>query len=299
MKRTGIIGLGTVSGYYADGLCNSFLSLVSVCDLDENAPCRAVYENLPFYTDFEEMIDKEKLEFVIIATTPKSHFEIAKTCIEKGVGVICEKPAMLSMSEYDTILALAKEKGVVFRVMYHFQTAFEVLEFNRRFVPDKISEIKVMITDPYTLGGNSIAPEKQALCGAWLDSGVNALSMIKCWLAFEKVEVLSTKTERCRETNLPIYVAVTLLIDDVPVSITIDWRVRKSYKASTLIFDGEPMVLDSTNQKIVYQGEEYGGSKRERLATHYYNYFKNYKGESDEEAERKIQEALFFVNDAL
>ncbi len=300
MKRAGIIGLGVISKYYKAGLeASPFLELVSVCDLCEDAPSRAVYSHLSFYTDFINMIEQEKLEYVIISTNPAAHYEIARRCIQMGVSVILEKPAVTDMEQYDELLRLSKEKGVVFDVMYHFQRAAEMIEFEKRFDPGRISSVKIDIMDPYSSDGKSIIPERRNMGGAWLDSGVNALSVLKCWLAFDKVELLECKAERCSETSEPIFVKAELLIDGVRVGISVDWRQGINYKVSNLVYDGKPMTVNSSEQKIRYDGKEYDCSGMQRLQAHYYGYFKNFKGESDGQGSRKINELLLFINRAL
>ena len=82
--------------------------LVAVADPfeDKAETIRARYEVGSAYTDFEEMIRKEELDILCIATRPGPHAEIAVFAAESGVrGIVCEKPLCNSMRQADDMLA--------------------------------------------------------------------------------------------------------------------------------------------------------------------------------------------------
>ena len=64
------------------------------------------------YTDYKEMLDKEKPELVAICTESGRHGQIALDCIDAGCNVIIEKPIALSLAEADKIIKRAEEKKV-------------------------------------------------------------------------------------------------------------------------------------------------------------------------------------------
>ena len=151
MKKTGLIGLGTISQYYINGLKeSSVLDLIATCDLNENAFSKPLFSNHRFYKDYKLMIENEELEYIIISTPPNSHFEIAKYALEHNVNVLIEKPATTSLEELEYLLELSKKKKLIFHVMYHWQNGTEVIKFNDLFEKNKIQEIKTTVLDPYS-----------------------------------------------------------------------------------------------------------------------------------------------------
>src|ERR1043165_1790051 len=52
-----------------------------------------------FYTDFEEMLDKEKPDLVSIVTPPNFHFPMTMAALSRGIHVLCEKPFALDQEE--------------------------------------------------------------------------------------------------------------------------------------------------------------------------------------------------------
>ena len=297
MKKIGIIGLGVIAKNYLRALqASPYLQLVAVSDVNEQAKCRPLYKDYPFYTDYLQMIERERLDFVLIATPPATHYEIAKACMQANVNIIMEKPAVLHLERYDELLDIAKNRGLEFEVMYHFQNGSETLAFLQSYDACKISAIRVHIQDHYSLDGKTIMEDRRILQSAWLDSGVNALSQIKLFLPFEKVTFVDRDKVLCPETNLPIYVCVKLIIDGVPVEICIDWRKDVNSKITYLTYDSEPMILHNSNQSIIYQDKQTSFDVMPRLEAHYYNYFQKFQGVSDEQSSRRIHEVLLDVN---
>ena len=67
------------------------------------------------YTDWKEMILKEKPDILSIATRPGNHAEITIFAAEYGVkGIYCEKPLCCSMEEADAMLEACRRANVKF-----------------------------------------------------------------------------------------------------------------------------------------------------------------------------------------
>ena len=301
MKNVGIIGLGTITEYYLAGLkCSSVLKLKAVCDTLINSVSKKYYEEYPFYLDYQDMIQKENLDYIIISTPPKSHFEIAKYALENNVNVIVEKPATTNLEDLEYLINLAKEKNLIFEVMYHWQNGSEVIKFNELYDKNKITKISTTVLDPYSSDEINIDDAKVKLLGTWIDSGVNILSMIKMWLPFESLVINNIKVNKCNKTNLPIMVSVDLMIDNVNVLINIDWTNHQNVKESYLIYDNKQIKIDHSNQCIIDNDNLIKVDDMVRLRRHYYNYFKNYnENNNDNKQSYLIHKLLFEVSDKL
>src|SRR4030042_2638724 len=88
------------------------VSEVSSCaasDVDEKQ--KAVTEDLgiKFYRRYEEMIEKESVQGVIIATPNHLHTPIGIACAQKGLHLFVEKPIAQSVSEADRLNEAARE----------------------------------------------------------------------------------------------------------------------------------------------------------------------------------------------
>lgn len=133
MLKVAIIGLGAVSSVHYQGIKESQNGqLVAVCDTDESL--RHTYEEVPFYTDVEEMLVKEEIDVVHVCLPHYLHYPITKICVEHGVHVLQEKPLSLNYKEGLLTAELAKtypsKISVCFQNRYNatFKTLMSALE---------------------------------------------------------------------------------------------------------------------------------------------------------------------------
>ena len=117
--RYALIGCGRISPNHVMAAKNNDLDIVAVCDVvKENADDKILKFDLDsnmvkVYTDYHELLEKEKPELVAIATESGKHASIAIDCINAGCHVIIEKPIALSIADADAIIKAGKEKGVL------------------------------------------------------------------------------------------------------------------------------------------------------------------------------------------
>lgn len=299
MINIAVIGLGTICEHYIKAFESlGKYNVSAICDLDEKAPSRH-YFSAPFYNDYHDLVNLTNVDLVVISTPPKTHFEIASFFLKHHIAVLVEKPGTLNIDDLNKLIELSKQYETSFKVMYHWQFGSEVLEFNKLYDPSKIDEISVEVYDKYSSDGVSILDEKVGLGGAFLDSGVNMLSMIKTWLPFNSIELISYESQRCVKTNLLIYANVQLLIDGIKVNIKVDWRQNKSNKETHLIYEGRKIEVNNLLQTIFDGDSMIKIDEMDRLDTHYYNLFRLYEGKTNYDEEMKIHQVLFDVNAKL
>lgn len=72
------------------------------------------------YTDYQEMLLKENLDIVGIATNPETHAEIVEAIAPMGIkGILCEKPLALSLEESDRMIEACDKHGVILMTMHN------------------------------------------------------------------------------------------------------------------------------------------------------------------------------------
>ena len=73
------------------------------------------------YTDYREMLEKERPDFVDVITPPDSHREMCRVAAELGIHVICQKPLAPTFAEAQQIVADARRSGIRFMVHENFR----------------------------------------------------------------------------------------------------------------------------------------------------------------------------------
>ncbi len=108
----GIVGLG----YWGPNWLRNFAGLES-CDLswgcdhakDRVAKFSRQYPATKFTTKFEDLLQDELLDAIVIATPTASHLPLAAAALKAGKHVLIEKPMTLTGKESDELVALAKK----------------------------------------------------------------------------------------------------------------------------------------------------------------------------------------------
>lgn len=117
-----LIGCGRVSPNHIKAAQKNGLEIAALCDIIEEKAqwLKDEYSlsNVAVYTDYKEMIKKERPELVSIATISGTHSEISVFCAESGVNFIVEKPMAMSIDEANSVIAAVEKNGVTASVCH-------------------------------------------------------------------------------------------------------------------------------------------------------------------------------------
>ena len=125
--RFGIVGIGNMGGAHAvqlfEGRVNA-AKLTAVCDCREERLKWAEerFAGVSLYRDYEELLDSEEIDAVLIATPHKLHPVIAGKAFERRLNVLTEKPAGIDTASVARMNRAAAESGTVFGIMYNQRT---------------------------------------------------------------------------------------------------------------------------------------------------------------------------------
>lgn len=107
----GIIGLAGMGALDAAAFASQGENIAALCDVDtEFVEMRsAQYPKARKYQDFRKMIEKEKLDGVVVATPDHSHAYISVYAMKHGLHVYCEKPLTQTVQEARVMARVAAE----------------------------------------------------------------------------------------------------------------------------------------------------------------------------------------------
>ena len=94
------------------------------------------------YGSYQELIEKElalpedqRIDFISIATPNHTHFEIAKSAVDAGFNVICDKPLTLGYAQAEVLAVAVEKSGVVFAVTHNY-TGYPLIRQARQMILD-------------------------------------------------------------------------------------------------------------------------------------------------------------------
>jgi len=79
---------------------------------------------VPFYANYRELLARDDLTGVYIATEPRRHLEVVREAAARGKHILCDKPIALTLEEADEIIRLAREADV--KLMVPFNPRFQL-----------------------------------------------------------------------------------------------------------------------------------------------------------------------------
>jgi len=125
--KVGIIGCGGISRMHAD-MYKAFsrVKMIASADINgDNAKKLASEYNIEkTYTDYKEMLEKEKLDIVSICTWPATHSEITIESAKRGVkGILCEKPMGENLAQADAMIQACEQYGVKLAIDHQLRFA--------------------------------------------------------------------------------------------------------------------------------------------------------------------------------
>ncbi len=221
--RVGVVGLGWI---FLEAHLKAYAELneaklVALCDFDEanlkrgeRATKRAMerrvraledsgdediarevrndIEGLRLYSDYRELLDKERIDLIDICTPPNSHSFIAIDALRRGLNVMAEKPMDSSWLDCIEVLEAVKESGKLYQ--HNENWIYEPLWYNARKIIDSgaIGEVVLMF-----LATAHSGPEFSSWFwtpeigggGALLDNGIHALTTSWFLVGFDRKPV--------------------------------------------------------------------------------------------------------------
>jgi predicted dehydrogenase len=93
-------------------ILNDQLNLIAVCNTGAlRGEEQAKKYGVNWYNNVEQMLDKEKPDFVAVIINPAQAHVASRSALERGISVITETPLASSVEDCDMLIKLAQEKG--------------------------------------------------------------------------------------------------------------------------------------------------------------------------------------------
>ena len=128
--RFGLIGLGNQGSSYTFNIFDNGLVengvITAFCDINpakiENIKEKTKSKNVVYFDDYKKMLDSGLIDVAMVETPHYQHPEIVIECLNRGINVICEKPAGVYADQVKEMNEVAKKKNAVFSMMFNQRT---------------------------------------------------------------------------------------------------------------------------------------------------------------------------------
>lgn len=122
--KLGILGFGFMGHTHAETVGRfEDIELVAVCDNDPRQLEDVRDAPFKIYSEADDIIADPGIDVLIISAPNQLHHEMVLKTARAKKHVLCEKPAAMSLDEYDDMIRVCRENGVSFTV--HQQRRFD------------------------------------------------------------------------------------------------------------------------------------------------------------------------------
>lgn len=244
LRCLAIVGLGAAGGFAANALAGrDDIQLVAGVD-----PCRGAQADtfsFPVVDSVHALAQLDRLDVVVVSVPTSLHYEVCTRLVEDRVAdeVWCEKPLTSLPADFASLLDTTRESQVALRVLLHTAFAPEVL-----WAADHLAKLvdshgppvaaQGVFNDPYAA---ELKTRRASLADSWLDSGINALSVLWRLFTLNRVKTASGTTPMTADVCLQLGFGEV----DLTATVRTNWDAADAVKTTTIsLADGYRLVLD-------------------------------------------------------
>jgi len=151
----GVIGCG----YWGPNLVRNLRSVADchlkwICDINEDRlrHLQTLYPEVKAETRFERLLELPNLDAIVVATSVRHHFAMAKASLLAGKHTLVEKPLASSAAECEELIDIAQRKGVTLMVGHTFLYSAAVRKIKDIIDHHDIGEIRYISARRLNLG---------------------------------------------------------------------------------------------------------------------------------------------------
>jgi D-galactose 1-dehydrogenase len=269
MFNVGIIGLGHVAVHQMAAIEDSSdFRLIAGCDPDQSR-LSLLDHSVNAYTDTEEMLKRSDLDVIVVASPNRLHVTHGLQVMAAGRWLFMEKPLAETQEEFDLFARKRREYAGNCTLALHAAFGVELEWFCRerkrqKADVDELTSFVAELYDPY-FNNDQVQQRATSLGGSWMDSGINALSIICRLISPHDLVVCDSRMTRVEDSDcLEVQGTVDIRFSQPRVRgtgvIEVNWTTGRDKKQTTLGYNNgsKTIILDHSGQQVILreQGQD-------------------------------------------
>jgi predicted dehydrogenase len=261
--KAAVIGLGMMGRNHARifGLMDSS-RLVAMADSSPPAlESMARMYNARAYTDYLEMLDRERPDIVSVAVPTRLHREVAVAALERGVHVFLEKPISGDVVEGQKIIDAAEKAGAKLAVGHIERFNPAVLELKKQLEAGQLGRI-------FQIHARRVGPFPPRVqdVGVVIDLATHELNLLE-YLTGSRVETIYAETEReIHITHEDLLTGILKFADGTVGILDINWLTPTKIRELSLIGEKGMYLVNYLTQDLYFYENDYANGHWEGLS---------------------------------
>jgi predicted dehydrogenase len=240
--RTAVVGYG----YWGPNLARNVaecpeLTLEALCDRDTNQleQFRRRHGDARAVTDLDHVLEDPAIEAVVVATPPKSHYEIVGRALQAGKHVLVEKPLATRLVEAQKLVELAAAAERLLMPGHTFLYSPAVNAVRDLICEEVLGELHFVTSSRMNLG-------KYNSDGVLCDLAPHDLSILLYWLGEPVVEVVASGHSVFQQ-DVPETAFMTLTFaGGQSANIQISWMAPRKVRQMIVVGSRQMVQYDDT-----------------------------------------------------
>src|ERR1700675_1296709 len=144
LSGVGVVGLGYWGPNWVRNLHQSQAARrIVACDLDQKRRTHVsqLYSDLETTSRFEDLLNDDDIEGIVVATPVGTHYAMAKRALEAGKSVLVEKPLATSNDEANDLVKTAREKNLILMVGHTFEYSAPVQKMHNIIASGELGDV--------------------------------------------------------------------------------------------------------------------------------------------------------------
>lgn len=222
-------------------LSESYLSYI--CDSNEavRSDMKRLYPKVKVTGDYDEILNDQAVEAIIIASSTKSHFVLAKQALKAKKHVFVEKPLTLKASDAEELVGLAREKDKRLAVGHLLLYHPAVSKLKELIKTGEIGDIYYIYSQRLNLG--KIRKDENAL---W-SFGPHDISVALYLLEDNPIEVSAIGKDYLQNGIVDVVFLNIRFKDGKMVNIHLSWLDPHKIRRITVVGSRKMVVFDDVD----------------------------------------------------
>lgn len=239
------------------------VNVCAVCDIHRDVADKTAqkYDIKSVYTNYEEMLDKENPDIVVVATSDQTHCEATIAALNAGCHVLCEKPMSLDLDECKKMIDASEKSGKKLMIGQVCRYAPAFKEVKRLIDEGAIGELFFVESEyahDYTNAAGADEWRKQSERHPIIGGACHAIDLLR-WIAGNPTEVMAYSNHKMLK-DWPVddtTVAIMRFPNDVVGKVFCSISCKRDYTMRTVLYGSAgTIIVSNTDSHITIYREK-------------------------------------------
>ncbi|NMB57806.1 MAG: Gfo/Idh/MocA family oxidoreductase, partial [Chloroflexi bacterium] len=199
------------------------------------------------YSDYRELLEKEKPEAVSVAVPTAMHEQVVTDVLNSGANVLVEKPIAATIEEGQRLIALAKQKNLKLQVGHIVRFNPAIQELKKRLNAGELGRIYQVFcrrAGPF--------PARIRDVGVVIDLAPHDVDIIRFLTGLDPIRLFAETEQRIHTEHEDLLWGMLRLPDGITASVEINWLTPTKIREVLVLGERGLFRVDDLTQDLYF-----------------------------------------------